>query len=69
MTRSAPVRLHLITVEAAADYLGIGVRSVRRYIAEGKLPAYRVGDKLIRVDQADVDAQIRPVPAARAAVR
>jgi excisionase family DNA binding protein len=67
MARSVPPRKRLITVEAAADYLGIGVRSVRRYIAEGKLPAYRVGDKLVRVDQADVDAQIRPIPAARAA--
>jgi excisionase family DNA binding protein len=64
MPRSEPIRKHLITVEAAADYLGVGVRSVRRYIATGRLPAYRVGDKLIRVDQADVDAQIRPIPAA-----
>jgi excisionase family DNA binding protein len=65
MPRSVTPHRQLITVDAAASYLGIGVRSVRRYIAEQKLPAYRVGDKLIRVDQADVDALIRPFPAAQ----
>jgi excisionase family DNA binding protein len=54
----------LISVEAAAERLDINPRSVRRYIADGKLQGYRVGTKLIRVDQADVDALIRPIPAA-----
>ena len=54
----------LISVEAAAARLGMNPRSIRRYIAEGILPGYRVGTKLVRVDQADVDSLIRPIPAA-----
>jgi excisionase family DNA binding protein len=56
----------LISVEAAASCLDMNPRSIRRYIADGKLAGYRIGDKLIRVDQADVDALIRPIPAASA---
>jgi excisionase family DNA binding protein len=62
--RSAPARKQLISVEQAAAYLGLNIRSIRRYIADGRLPAYRVAGTSIRVDQADVDALIRPVPAA-----
>ena len=60
--QAAPVRKRLITVDAAAEYLGIGPRTVRRYIAIGRLTAYRIGDKLIRVDQAECDNLIRVVP-------
>ncbi|MDN5565043.1 MAG: excisionase family DNA-binding protein [Luteococcus sp.] len=28
-------------------------------IADGRLPSYRVGDRLIRVQRADVDALVR----------
>jgi excisionase family DNA binding protein len=56
----------LISIDAAADYVGLNPRTIRRYIALGKLRAYRVGGTLIRVDQADVEALITPVPAATA---
>jgi excisionase family DNA binding protein len=71
MPRSATQhrQLTLVSVEEAAAYLGLNVRTIRRYIADGKLPAYRVGTTLIRVDQADVDALIQLVPAAVAAGR
>lgn len=61
--KSARAR-NLISVDAAAIYLGLNPRTIRRYITDGVLPAYRVGGTLIRVDQADVDALIRPIPAA-----
>lgn len=49
-----------------AEYLGITTRTVRRYIAIGLLPATRIkGSRLIRIDRADVDALLRPIPAAR----
>jgi excisionase family DNA binding protein len=57
-----PRKLTLIPIGAAAARVGLNHRTIRRYIAEGKLRAYRVGDRLIRVDQADVDALVRPVP-------
>ena len=47
----------------AADYLGISPRTLRNYISEGKLPAYRLGGKrTMRIDRADLDALLRPIP-------
>ena len=54
------------TVEFAADYLHLNQRTIRRYITSGRLPAHRVGGTLIRIDQADLDRLIRPLPAAGA---
>ena len=51
----------LITVTAAADRLGLDDRTIRRYIADGKLRGYRVGTKLVRVDLTDVEALITPL--------
>lgn len=56
----------LITVASAAAQLSVGERTIRRYIATGKLPAYKIGPHLLRVSQADVDALAVPVPAAGA---
>jgi excisionase family DNA binding protein len=57
----------LISIDDAADVLGLNPRTIRRYIAIGTLPAYRVGGTLVRVDQADVEALVVPIPAAAAA--
>ncbi len=62
-----PRKLTLIPVGAAAARVSLNPRTIRRYIDIGKLRAYRVGDRSIRVDQADVDALVRPVPTAAAA--
>lgn len=50
------------TIGQAADYLSLTERSIRRYIAEGKLPAFRLGEKQIRIRVVDVDALLVPVP-------
>ncbi|WP_367618435.1 excisionase family DNA-binding protein [Luteococcus sp.] len=47
------------SVQSAARRLGVCPRTVRRMIADGRLPSYRVGDRLIRVQRADVDALVR----------
>lgn len=50
-----------------AEYLGITTRTVRRS-PMGLLPASRIkGSRLIRIDRADADALLRPIPAARPA--
>jgi excisionase family DNA binding protein len=41
----------------AADYLGVGLRTLYKFIDDGDLPAYRMG-RVIRLKRADVDAFI-----------
>ena len=50
------------TIGQAADYLNLTERSIRRYVSEGLLPAYRIGRKQIRIRAVDVDALLVPVP-------
>ncbi|MCV6982987.1 helix-turn-helix domain-containing protein [Mycolicibacterium pulveris] len=39
------------TIKQAADHHGLSEKTIRRYIAEGRLVAYRVGKRSIRVDR------------------
>lgn len=48
------------TMQAAAKRTQLSVRSIRRYIAEGKLTGYRIGQRTIRLDPAEVDALFTP---------
>lgn len=53
----------MIGLPAAADLLDVSDRTVRRYIADGKLPAYRLaGGTNFRVRRGDVDALLAPLP-------
>lgn len=54
----------LVPLAQAAGYAGVCVRTLRRRIAEGQLPAYRVGPRLIRVDLAELDAMFQRIPTA-----
>lgn len=60
-TTTSPRRL--MTIPAAAELLAVSPRTVRRLIAEGELPAYRIGSRSLRVKASDVDELLRPVPA------
>lgn len=60
--RKAPRRLASIT--AAADYADVSTRTLRRYIAEGRVTGYRVGPRLVKIDLADLDKLARPIPTA-----
>lgn len=52
----------LLTIRETANLLALSTRTVQRYIAEGKLRAYRVGgEKTIRIKLVDVDALLKPV--------
>lgn len=49
----------------AGEYVGVTDRTIRNWIARGVLPASRVrGSRSIRIDIADLDALMRPVPSA-----
>jgi excisionase family DNA binding protein len=54
------------TITQAAQRLGVHPKTLRRRIAEGKLPAYRLGHQIVRLNPADVDALLRQVPSAAA---
>lgn len=60
--RTAPAARELITIAEAAERLHCGNQTIRDLIARGQLPAYRIGDRLIRVYLDDVDALLRPIP-------
>lgn len=51
----------LIGLQEAADRCGLCYRTMRRYVAEGRLNAVRVGPRLLKVDAAAVDALRQPV--------
>ena len=54
-----------ISIKDAALCRDVSERTIRRWIASGILPAFRVGPTLIRIDPADLDELDRPIPSAR----
>lgn len=50
---SAPLEAQYSQHEVA-DILGVGHSTVRKWVAEGKLRAYRYGPRIIRIDAADL---------------
>lgn len=52
-----------LTLDEAADYVGANEKTVRRYVAQGRLTGYRMGTRALRFDVADLDALMRPIPA------
>lgn len=68
-TRAATSRRAYATVSQAATYLGIGQRTVRRMVSEGKITAYRVGPRLVRVDLDEIDRTLRQIPTVNMSAR
>jgi len=50
-----------LTVAEAAKRLQVSHPTVWRWIRSGKLPAYRVGPKTIRINEADLARLVQPV--------
>ncbi len=55
---------HWVSLEDAAEYMGVHVRTCRRLIADGSISGYRLGKRAIRVDRNELDAVLRPIPSA-----
>ncbi|WP_367181608.1 excisionase family DNA-binding protein [uncultured Serinicoccus sp.] len=62
MERAPTKARHYESLAAAAERTGMSIRTLRRRIAEGQLPAYRSGPRLIRVNPADVDRLMVQIP-------
>jgi excisionase family DNA binding protein len=44
-----------VSSKRAAEFLGVSQSTIRKFVAEGKLPAYHIGEKLVKFDPADLD--------------
>lgn len=53
-----------ISIQAAAEAADVSPRTIRRWIAQGLLPAHRVGPRLVKVYASDVNRLVHPIPTA-----
>ena len=49
------------TIAAAAAYLAVNERTIRRWITDGTIPGKRIGRKLVRIDLNELDRLGRPL--------
>ncbi len=54
-----------ISQDAAAERWSVSVDTIRRLIASGRVSAYRLNGRIIRLDVGEVDAAFRPIPTAK----
>jgi excisionase family DNA binding protein len=50
-----------VTLSEAADYLGVTPRTVRQMVADSRLRAYKLGDRVVRLRLDEIDAAMQPV--------
>lgn len=55
----------ILSLNGASAYIGVSPKTLRRRIAEGAIPAYRLeGSRGLRIKRSDLDAAMRPIPSA-----
>lgn len=52
---------HHMTVAEAAETLHVAQSTIRRWIREGRLPAYRIGQRRVAIREQDIARMIEPV--------
>lgn len=57
--KTLPVYLSL---EEAAQVMSLSVKTIRRRIADGTIPAYQCGRRPIRIRLDELEAALRPIP-------
>ena len=66
MLLAEPTTRRITSINAAAEYAGVSTKTIRRYIAAGRLTGYRFGPRLVKINLSEVDALLRPVPTTQA---
>jgi excisionase family DNA binding protein len=56
MTETSAESEQFISVARAVQLTGLGLSTIRGYMASGRLQKYRVGDRRVALKRADVDA-------------
>ncbi|MGW5141692.1 helix-turn-helix transcriptional regulator [Nocardia beijingensis] len=54
-------RPRYVFLAEAAAYSGVCTKTLRRYIAAGRVHAHRFGPRLIKVDLNEIDGLLRPL--------
>ena len=62
-SKTAPAPRY-VPLAAAASYIAVDTKTIRRMISRGELSGRRVGSRIIRVDLNELDALLRPIPSA-----
>lgn len=52
----------LVGINQAADYADVHPITMRRWVSAGRVPAYRAGPRLLKIDLNELDAMLRPIP-------
>jgi excisionase family DNA binding protein len=62
-TTTTPITTRrLRSIADGAKYADVSTKTIRRYIADGRLIGYRVGPRLVKIDLADLDALVQRIP-------
>lgn len=64
MPKNRPQHHRYASLSEAATYIDCNEKTLRRYIAAGRLIGYRLGTRSIRVDLDELDALLQPIPTA-----
>jgi excisionase family DNA binding protein len=54
----------LVGINQASQYADVHPITIRRWVAAGRVPAYRAGPRLLKIDLNELDAMLRPIPTA-----
>jgi excisionase family DNA binding protein len=54
----------LVSIAKAAEAQDVSTRTMRRWIAEGRIRGYRVGPRLVKIDVDDLNQLARRIPTA-----
>ena len=58
-----------LSLDQAASIMSLSVKTLRRRIADGTIPAYQCGSRPIRIRLDELEAAMRPIPTAHKSLR
>lgn len=57
---AAPTLPAYLSITETAEYLGVTTRTVHQMVADGRLTAYRLGARVVRLRRDEIDAAMEP---------